>query len=246
MPQRVKEFSAERQMRLRDHGASEGGSSPELLAAIQELRSDIRDLRQQVDESAVPAGLENPAEIDPVATAIDSRESLEARIEIAQMVRMLGRAKLEIASIKHPMAEDDRIKSAASELDAIVAATEASTQDVLAASEQIEAMTRKIAGLHHGDEDIVTLTDQIAGEIIKIFEACNFQDITGQRIDKVVRTIRFIEERVLAMIAIWGADAFAELPMPESQGASGDDALMNGPALGNQGISQDEINALFD
>ena len=35
------------------------------------------------------------------------KESLEVRVEIAQMVRMIGRAKLEIASIKHPMAEED-------------------------------------------------------------------------------------------------------------------------------------------
>jgi len=246
MPQRIKEFSAERQMRLRGLNGSEGGSSAELIAAIEELRGDMRALRREVGEraDAPEANVSDP--VRPKETATDSRESLEARVEIAQMVRMLGKAKLEIASIKHPMSEDDRIKSAASELDAIVAATEASTQDVLAASEQIEAITRKIAGLHHSDEDVVTLTDQIAGEIIKIFEACNFQDITGQRIDKVVRTIRFIEERVLSMIAIWGAEAFADLPMPETEHTSDEDALMNGPALGNQGISQEEINALFD
>jgi len=238
MPERVREFSAERQLRLRAPGGAEGASSPELMAAIQELRNEVRELRQELGNGADPAPC--------AAASVDSKESREARVEIAQMVRMLGRAKLEIASIKHPMAEDDRIKSAANELDAIVAATEASTQDVLAASEQIEGLTRKIAGLHHGDEDVVTLTDQIAAEIIKIFEACNFQDITGQRIDKVVRTIRFIEERVLAMIAIWGAEAFAELPMPETETTGGDEDLMNGPALGNQGISQEEINALFD
>lgn len=245
MPDRVREFSAERQLRLRAPGGAEGASSPELMAAIQDLRNEVRELRQELGNGADLA----PCAAAPApcaAASAESKESLEARVEIAQMVRMLGRAKLEIASIKHPMAEDDRIKSAANELDAIVAATEASTQDVLAASEQIEALTRKIAGLHHGDEDVVTLTDQVAAEIIKIFEACNFQDITGQRIDKVVRTIRFIEERVLAMIAIWGAEAFAELPMPEAETTGGDEDLMNGPALGNQGISQEEINALFD
>jgi chemotaxis protein CheZ len=237
----VKEFSAERQLRLRGLTGLSDGSSAELLAAIAELRNDIGELRQQIGANGGPL----PAS-DTLEAPGDNRECREARIEIAQMVRMLGRAKLEIASIKHPMAEDDRIKSAASELDAIVAATEASTQDILAAGEEIESLTRKIAGLHHGDEDVVTLTDQIAGEIIKIFEACNFQDITGQRVDKVVRTIRFVEERLLAMIAIWGAEAFADLPLPEGEAASGDEALMNGPALGTQGISQDEINALFD
>lgn len=182
-PRGVKEFSAERQLRLRGLTGMPDSSSAELLPAIPELRNDIGELRRQIGAGDGPL-----AAGDAPEARGDNRECREARIEIAQMVRMLGRAKLEIASIKHPMAEDDRIKSAASELDAIVAATEASTQDILAAGEEIESLTRKIAGLHHGDEDVVTLTDRIAGEIIKIFEACNFQDITGQRVDKVVRT----------------------------------------------------------
>jgi chemotaxis protein CheZ len=162
------------------------------------------------------------------------------------MVRMIGRTKLEIASIKHPMAEDDRMLAAAGELDAIVVATKSSTQDILAASESIESIIRKIAGTYHEDEDLVAMTDQVANEIIKIFEACNFQDITGQRINKVIKIIRFIEERILSMINIWGAEAFTELPIPGRETAEGDEALMNGPQLGSQGITQDEINALFD
>ncbi len=105
---------------------------------------------------------------------------------------------------------------------------------------------RKLAALHPEDVELVNLGDQIANEIIKIFEACNFQDITGQRINKVIKTIRFIEGRILALINIWGVDAFLDLPVEIQSAAEGDDALMNGPQLENQGITQDEINALFD
>ena len=48
------------------------------------------------------------------------------------------------------------------------------------------------------------------------------------------------------MINIWGAEAFMDLPVASDPSASGDDSLMNGPQLQNQGITQDEINALFD
>ena len=232
-----KEFSAERQLRIRQLGGENGVGNAELLHAIQELREEVVELRQAQISQAVEL-----EEDHPVFT-----ESLEVRVEIAQMVRMIGRAKLEIASIKHPMAEeDDRMKWAAGELDAIVVATEASTQDILAASEQMETLVRTITGLYPDDAGMVTLGDQIANEIIKIFEACNFQDITGQRINKVVKTIRFIEEKILAMINIWGAEAFIDLPVASDPAASGDDSLMNGPQLENQGITQDEINALFD
>ncbi len=90
------------------------------------------------------------------------------------------------------------------------------------------------------------MTDHVANEVTKIIEACSFQDITGQRITKVVNTIRFIEERILAMIEIWGAAAFADLPISQESNAEGDAGLMNGPQLANKGISQDDINALFD
>ena len=135
--------------------------------------------------------------------------------------------------------------AATSELDAIVLATETSTQDILGASEQIEQIVRRMVGLHPDDQKLSAMSEEIAEEIIKIFEACNFQDITGQRITKVVRTIRYIEERILAIIGIWGMEAFADLPMPEAT-ETGDEGLMNGPQLPNQGISQDDINALFD
>jgi chemotaxis protein CheZ len=144
------------------------------------------------------------------------------------------------------MSDDDRMLSAASELDAIVVATETSTNDILQASENIEKMTRDLAGVYHNDEDVLVTTENIANEIIAIFEACNFQDITGQRTNKVIKTLRYIESRILSMIDIWGVDAFADLPVKQDVEGDGDDALMNGPQLENQGISQEDINALFD
>jgi chemotaxis protein CheZ len=93
---------------------------------------------------------------------------------------------------------------------------------------------------------MMAMTEQVANEIIKIFEACNFQDITGQRMTKVVKIIKFIEERILSMIEIWGLEAFAELPVHKPDSNDGDMALMNGPQLSGGGISQDDINALFD
>ena len=237
--QAVKEFSAEREIKVRRLGGSDGISTADLYLAIQDLRGEIAELRQQQGNTPRPADAAQPV-------SFAEKESLAARIEIAQMVRMIGRAKIEIASIKHPNEDDDRMQLAASELDAIVIATEASTEDVLGASEQIEIYVRKITGLHPDDQELATLGEQIANEIIKIFEACNFQDITGQRTNKVIKTIRFIEEKILALINIWGVDAFLDLPVHTQPVANGDDALMNGPQRKNEGITQDEINALFD
>ncbi len=240
MPQRqpVREFSAERQDRLRHLGAKSADGRPDggmvaLLAAIQEVKDDVAALRGDMD--GIGRGGSD-----------GSREGKEVRIEIAQMVRIITQAKEEIASIKHPMSEDDRMLAATNELDAIVLAAETSTNDILASAEAIEGQIRTISGRYPDDEDLQGMTELIAGQIIKIFEACNFQDITGQRTTKVIKTIRFIEQRILSMIEIWGIEAFADLPVTEDESSSGEKALMNGPQLSGKGISQSDINALFD
>ncbi|MDX1739289.1 MAG: protein phosphatase CheZ, partial [Alphaproteobacteria bacterium] len=176
---------------------------------------------------------------------------LELRLEVAQMVRTIAKAKNELAQIKHPDAEDDRIEQASTELDAIVMATERATNTILEATETIEKDLTQIAALAHEDEDIMTLTDKIAAQTTGILEACNFQDITGQRINKVITTMQFIEERIRKMIEIWGFDAFSELPVPISSDPKSEDYdpdadLLAGPQLEGQGISQAEIDALFD
>lgn len=232
----VKEFSVERQLRQRRYNGQDGVSNADLLESIEGLRREIAELRE-----TRPAAADIREEDLP-----GFKESQEVRIEIALMVRSIGRAKMEIASIKHPMSDDDRMLSAANELDAIVVATETSTNDILQATENIEKIIRDLAGIYHGDEDVLMTTEKIANEIIAIFEACSFQDITGQRTNKVIKTLRYIESRILAMIDIWGVDAFADLPVKQESDGGGDDALMNGPQLENQGISQEDINALFD
>lgn len=239
--QAVREFSIERRLRERRVRGAEGADGFEVLAAIEELRDEIAELRARPPASGQASVAAELSDSPP-----DSKESLEVRVEIAQMVRMIGRAKLEIASIQHPMAEDDRMLAAAGELDAIVAATEPSTQDILAASERIESIIREIAGTYHADEDLVAMTDRVANETIRIFEACNVQDITGRRITKVIKILRYIEERIRSMINIWGAEALTEVSISGRETVEADKAPRNGPQLGNQGITRDEINARFD
>jgi len=173
----------------------------------------------------------------------------DVRIEIAQMVKAIARTKMELAAIRHPMAEgDDQINSASSELDAIIQATEQATNRILDANEDIERQLAIISAhaSDAGEEDILTAAEHISTRLTDIYEASNFQDITGQRITKVIKTLRFLEDRILAMINVFGVHAFMELPIPEQQTTDADAALLNGPQLANAGITQAEIDALFD
>ena len=134
----------------------------------------------------------------------------------------------------------------ANELDTIVQATEYATNTILEASEKLDGLGQQLQSYKDTDPFVKGVADEIGDTIIAIFEACNFQDITGQRINKVVKTLEFIEQRIMAMIGIWGDEAIAEL-QPDAHDAHANEELklLNGPQLASQAISQDDIDKLF-
>ena len=246
------------------------GLSQAVLDEIRALRGEVSQLRAavaaggtvSVDTTVEAPIASNDAPMDGLPDPVSSnfthsnrpgasepdRDDLELiRTQIEEMNEHIHRAKIQIASLRHPKAQDDRLVSAASELDAIVKDTEMATHTILESAEQIDdiAMTLKNSA---PSDFVADHVEQIAFIVTKIFESCNFQDITGQRINKVVSTLEFVEERVHNMILIWGEDAFADLPVPEGEEkAEPDDSdLLNGPQLEGEGISQDDIDKLFE
>ncbi|OSQ46357.1 protein phosphatase CheZ [Thalassospira sp. MCCC 1A01428] len=215
-----------------------GETTPQSVAANDE---PLDILPEPV--SSRPSHSNRPGASEP------DRDDLELiRGQIQEMNEHIHRAKIQIAALRHPKAPDDRLVTAASELDAIVKDTEMATHTILESAEQIDdlAMTLKNSATSDFVADHV---EQIAFIVTKIFESCNFQDITGQRINKVVNTLEFVEKRVHNMILIWGEDAFADLPMSEEEEdeVKHEDAdLLNGPQMEGEGISQDDIDKLFD
>jgi len=156
----------------------------------------------------------------------------------------IDKTKAEIAALHKPGENEDKFTTAAMELDAIVKATEEATNNILGASEDIEDLVQAIRD-RTDDVKIQEHVGNISNLVIKIFENCNFQDITGQRTGKVVRTINYLEERILTMINIWGEEEFEGVELPEDA-RSDDEKLLEGPQLEGQGISQDDIDSLFD
>ncbi len=207
-----------------------------ILAQIAELRHEVAELRG-VKEAEI---------------AEDDDMKRDVRVEIAQMVRSIGRAKSQIAAIKNPVVGRDEMEKASLQLEEITKQTEDATNEIMSAADEVEQLLKKIHSHTVEDPDISPLIDQASERLITIIEACAFQDLTGQRVTQVVRTLRYIESRVLAMIDIWGLEAFKDVDIPDEGGAEDghdpheEEELLNGPALGGQGLSQADIDALFD
>ncbi|MTJ82622.1 MAG: protein phosphatase CheZ [Telmatospirillum sp.] len=160
--------------------------------------------------------------------------------EVQALATYIHNAKMEIAALRPQDIQHEYIASATDELDAIVGATENATNAILDAAEKLESLTPDLA-----PEVGQRLTEQTT----LIYEACNFQDITGQRITKVVRALKHIEERIDALVEAFGPELERPAEAPAEavkEGFPSDEDLLNGPQMPDQAHDQAAIDALFD
>jgi chemotaxis protein CheZ len=154
---------------------------------------------------------------------------------LAKLAIIIENARRDIASLRPDEIRQKHLPSATDELDAIVAATATATSDILDAAEKISAMADAVG------------SSKLLDEVTRIFEACSFQDITGQRITKVVRTLKEIESKVADLVRAFGSleAAAGGAEAADGDGRTGDAALLNGPQLPSTAQSQADIDAIF-
>lgn len=162
--------------------------------------------------------------------------------ELEDLKRSVHDVVIEIASMKHPTAEDDRLINATHELNAIVVATENATEGILGIAEKISDMALDIQQ-NSGEKEVSDKAGNISEVATSLFEACTFQDITGQRVQKVVNTLGYIEERITRIIGIIGEQHFEDVSVEDQ--LDEEEKLLNGPQLENKGVDQADIDALF-
>ncbi|SDD82417.1 MULTISPECIES: protein phosphatase CheZ [Kordiimonas] len=210
-------------------------TTPELPKQIQLL---VDSLRKQ---DTTQLSLTDVASVTEVLIGTMSVffKSIDTSIyrECRSLSDYISNARKEIASLQPGDLESARIPRAGLELDAIVQQTEEATNTIMEAAEEI-------MGLDPDDKDNYVATSQDA--VMRIFEACSFQDITGQRISKVVETLAHIETRVMELRDLLGV---TDQDIEEAKEAAGpipeDKSLLSGPALQGEGIDQSEVDALL-
>ena len=155
--------------------------------------------------------------------------------ELSSLAEYISTARGEIAALRPDEIRSDFIPSATDELDAIVGATETATNCIMDAVERIEAVTPLV------DAEVA---ERLGDVTTAIYEACSFQDLTGQRITKVVRLLKVIEDRVSTLVKVFGEDANPSTPKEEKQILTDAD-LLNGPQLPENATDQAEIDRLL-
>jgi chemotaxis protein CheZ len=163
------------------------------------------------------------------------------RFDLVEMSKAITRTKTEIASIKPEADHHGKFGEASEELDSVVLATETATSDILACAERIQEMAWTLREQGAANE----ICDLIDANATEVYTACSFQDITGQRTRKVIQVLRYLEERINAMIGIWGLDGAMAAEAAEKRAVDGDKALLNGPAKPGTGLDQADVDMVM-
>src|SRR5690349_5900798 len=140
--------------------------------------------------------------------------------EVGSIQEAIRRTKLQIATLVLTSFTDPEMGRVSQELNAVIGGTETATHRILQASEEIEEAAKTLAAALKNIQD-QDLARDILDQVTTIFEACHFQDLAGQRINKVIATLTFIEEHILRLMEIWGGmEEFAEVkPAAEAERA---------------------------
>jgi chemotaxis protein CheZ len=201
------------------------------------------------DLAAGPAGAQAPDKIaGPKAAparfgrpdaANGTAQSLER--ELAELNDAVAHTMRELAALIGDNSERHMAR-AAGKLGSAIEGMEQATEKILKSSEVIEDSAKALAAAMKTDYER-GLAQEIQDHVVKIYEACNFQDLSGQRIGHVIETLTMIEDQVEGML-----DRHQNRPCDRPAKPNGSRSLLNGPRLdGDSGhTSQQDIDILFD
>lgn len=192
--------------------------------------SVINILKKLADENGkVPLSL-----LERVLKELNWGQSSNLRRELEEIAAKLQEVTQETLTLAAEPGSTD-ISIACQELDAAVETMEEAANTIMDAAEK---------ALVNGSDEAMQNT------LMEIITACNFQDLSGQRIRKVSRVLGFVEPKIKKLISLLVEDD--QLPNKVLEAVSHGDVdekgnrLMNGPALPGNAVSQADIDALFD
>jgi chemotaxis protein CheZ len=236
---------------LPDVDGEVGPMHHEIMNELRAIRAQMAAPHHSMATSAIGESVTNEVAetqvlLDTYRAQIEQCEKL--KVELDLIYDAISRTKREIAVLHGTSFNGEEMAKVNGELGAVVGGTEEATQQILEAAEAIDNAATALSKVTSPDQQKL-LSEEVQERVVSIFEACNFQDLTGQRIKKVMMTMKFIENHITVMMDIWGGvDAIKSHAPPIVDAREGDAKLLNGPKLeGDVGhASQDDIDALFD
>lgn len=193
---------------------------------------------RRASNAVQPPQADRRAENESTSAAVITGHDLPA---LAVVVARTTRTLLALISD----GKNRRMARAAGELAAAVESMETATQKVLTSVEAIDDCARVLVSALTDDYHL-GLAQDVQDHVVRVYEACNFQDLAGQRIGKVIETLVMVEEQLAAMIENCNSVSGGARPDGAPGSQQGHD-LLNGPRLDGDGghASQQDIDLIF-
>jgi chemotaxis protein CheZ len=185
-----------------------------------DLAAQFDDLRRFIDRRIA----ELSAELHATVQLVDYSE--------ANLSGQLARIHEQIASLVAIPAASTR--NSGVELEAVVQATEAAANTIMEAAEAIQAW------IEGGAQDKAAL-QALSARVSSIFEACSFQDVTGQRIRRAIQHLQQVETMLQGMMPVPAA-----APVTEHVQVAALPNTVAEPALAGPDLAQAEIDRLLN
>jgi chemotaxis protein CheZ len=191
---------------------------------------------------ALRSAFATPAASSPSAPAMPGTVSGGETGRLANELNLIA-TRLAGGEAGNGHADDDEavpLTRIANELLAVTSGTEQATQKILAAAEQIDQLANNLSASLKGRIEQDPAQD-IRELVLRIFEACNFQDLIGQRVSKVMTTLKFVEEHISSVL-----EEIQTMSAARPQG--GTKQYLHGPRLEHDSghATQTDIDAIFD
>lgn len=156
--------------------------------------------------------------------------------EFNDIAAYIARTRDEIAQLRPNDITERRIPVAGAELEAVVGDTERATESIMSEAEAVMALSAA---------DPAAYKTEVDAAMTRVIEACAFQDLAGQRVSKVVTSLRHIEQRVARFAATMGVHDAEATGEERAETDRRRQLHLNGPAMGGPETGQDDVDALM-
>ena len=155
----------------------------------------------------------------------------EIHHQLESVLAQFSALKVEISNVSREVFDQNFVPSINMDLRSVIIQTEQSVTNILDVCDEINELSKEISDYK--------IREELMLKSIKILEICNFQDLTGQRIQKIVHHLNEIESIIYKMLHFLKPDLKLKHPTKKEE-------LVNGPQNSDNAPSQDSIDALFN
>jgi chemotaxis regulatin CheY-phosphate phosphatase CheZ len=208
------------------------------LVSVTEVRRLAREVKDALSAAGNGKRGNSKGKGNADGPARDDAQFNVLREELREMSAHISQTRRDLAALRPDDAGEGakRLTEATGELEGIISATEAATSEILSGVERIHVLADLLP--KDGPDGKVAL--EIQTRATEALTACSFQDITGQRITRVVNTLRYVEQRVNAMLEIWGLE-----PVTAGDEEVEEDVAENGEGAAAAPPHPEEVDAIL-